>query len=381
MDRFLSIQAFVRVAETQSFAAAARQIGVTPSVITSRVKQLERFVQASLFHRSTRKVALSEVGVMFFGECADLLIRTDSVTDRMRSVQDTPLGLLRIQVLPGFALGHLGRALKDFCASYPNINLDITVSDQAVNPIDAGYDVSLQIFRPGAEVLIERRLFHVCRVFCASPQYLERRGTPLRPTELLKHDIGLYSAYPTRNRWCFQREDEEISVELPARVHSNSVHLLRDFALSGGGISCLPTLVCSEDLVSGALLPLLTSYELPPLELLAIYPATHRRTDAPSRSNCSSNSFASASRARPPGMQHCAALPVWAKPSLATRTRSGRSCASAQRAKHPGHNRAAGSGRILADGAFFLADHQIQPVECFIGDVLLDVAGVALDQT
>ena len=172
----------MRVAESQSFAAAARQIGVTPSVITSRIKQLESFLQATLLHRSTRKVALSEVGALFFEECADLLARVDSLTDRMRLVEGTPLGLLRVQVLPGFAVGHLGRALKDFSLSYPHINLDITVSDRAVNPIDEGYDVSLQIFRPGAEVLIERRLFHVNRVFCAASRYLKRFGTPTRPS-------------------------------------------------------------------------------------------------------------------------------------------------------------------------------------------------------
>jgi DNA-binding transcriptional LysR family regulator len=172
-----------------------RQIGVTPSVITSRIKQLERFAQATLFHRSTRKVAPSEVGALFFEECTDLLARADSLTDRMRLVEGTPLGLLRVQVLPSFALG-LGRALKHFSLGYLHINLDITVSDLAVNPIDEGYDVSLQIFRPGAEVLIERRLFQVNRAFCASPRYLKRFGTPTRPTDLLKHAIGMYSAYP-----------------------------------------------------------------------------------------------------------------------------------------------------------------------------------------
>jgi DNA-binding transcriptional LysR family regulator len=100
----------------------------------------------------------------------------------------------------------------------------------------------------------------------------------MRPTDLLKHDICLYSAYPTRNRWVFRRGDEEVSIELPARVQSNSVHLLRDLARIGSGITCLPTLVCSEDLVSGALTPLLTDYEMPALELLAIYPVTHRGT-------------------------------------------------------------------------------------------------------
>lgn len=278
MDRFLCIQAFVRVAETQSFATAARQLGVTPSVVTSRIKQLEQFVQAPLFHRSTRKVALSETAAAFFAECVELLARVDSVTDRMRLTQDTPLGQLRLQVLPGFALGPFARALRDFSLEYPHISLDVTVSDKPVNPIDEGYDVALQIFRPGAEVLIERRLFIVRRVFCASPAYLKRCGIPQRPTDLLKHDVGLYSGYPTQNRWAFKRHDEETVIELQARLHSNSVHLLRDFARIGGGITCLPTLVCSEDLVSGALVPLLTDYDLPALEMLAIYPTTHRGT-------------------------------------------------------------------------------------------------------
>jgi DNA-binding transcriptional LysR family regulator len=278
VDRFVCIQAFVRVAETRSFVLAAKQLGVSPSVVTARVKQLERFVHASLFHRSTRKVALSDAGQQFFEECADVLAHVDSITDRMRLSQDTPLGVLRLQILPGFAVGHLGRVLKDFCNEYPHISLDITVSDKPVNPIDQGFDVSLQIFRPGAKVLIERPLFIVRRVFCASPQYLRLRGTPARPSDLLKHDIGVYSAYPTRNRWTFQRGREDLSIELPARVRSDSVHLLRDFALTGGGVVCLPTLVCSEDIASGALVQLLEGYTLSSFELMAIYPTSHRGT-------------------------------------------------------------------------------------------------------
>lgn len=273
----MCIQAFVRVAESQSFASAARQLGVTPSVVTSRVKQLEKFVQASLFHRSTRKVALSEAGQNFFDECAELIARLELVTDRMRLTQSTPSGMLRIQVLPGFAIGHLGRALKDFGAEYPNIKLDIVVSDKAMNPVEEGYDVALQIFRPRAENLIERPLFKVRRVFCASPQYLRLHAPPREPQELAAHELGLYSAYPTRNRWIFRRGEEETSIELPARLRSNSVHLLHDFVLTGAGISCLPTLVCGDDLASGALVQLLPEYELlPPLELLAIYPPTQR---------------------------------------------------------------------------------------------------------
>jgi DNA-binding transcriptional LysR family regulator len=183
LDRFLCIQTFVRVAEAQNFASAARQLGVTPSVITSRIKQLESFIQAPLFHRSTRRVALSESGQNFFDECAELIARVDSVTDRMRLAQGSPSGILRLQVLPGFALGHLGGALKDFSAEYPHINLDISVSDKAVNPADEGYDVALQIFTPRSENLIARTLFPVRRVFCAAPHYLQRQARPRVPSD------------------------------------------------------------------------------------------------------------------------------------------------------------------------------------------------------
>ena len=277
MDRFQCIQAFVRVAETRSFVEAARQLHVTASVITSRVKQLEDYLQTPLFHRSTRAVTLSEAGGNFFEECSDIVSRMDSVMERMRLMKGTPTGVLRLQVLPGFALGHLGSALKDFSSQYPHIELDITVSDVPVNPIDKGYDVALQIFRPNAEILVERSLFRVRRVFCASPAYIEQYGMPTEPNQLLHHRLGLYSAYPTRDRWTFKRKNEEVSLVLPAALRTNSVHMLRDFALSGGGVTCVPTLVCGEDLLNGRLIPVLGEYHVPPLELLAIYPATHRR--------------------------------------------------------------------------------------------------------
>ena len=278
MDHFSCIQAFVRVAQTRSFTTAARQLGVTPPVITGRIKRLEQFVHAPLFHRTTRKVSLSQTALAFFEECADLLARVDSVTDRMRLTHDTPVGLLRLQVSHGFAIGPLVAVLQDFSLRYPKIRLDITVNDQPVNPIGEGYDVSLQLFRPAAEGLIARKLFDVHRVLCASPQYLRRRGHPLKPSDLSQHDIGVYSTSPTRDRWTFRCKGEVVAVPLAAQMRSNSVHLLRDFARIGAGITCLPTLVCSDDLLSGALVPVLPDHDMPPLELLAVYPATHRET-------------------------------------------------------------------------------------------------------
>src|ERR1700741_759589 len=184
MDRFLSIEAFVRVAETSSFAEAARQLGVTSSVVTNRIQQLEKFVKAPLFHRSTRHVRLSEVGEAFYRECAEVVGRVNELTDQMRELRATPTGRLRIQILPGFALGHFGVLLAEFNRRYPGIQLDVIVNDRVVDPIEEGFDVAFQIFPPISDSLIERRLFPLRRLVCAASAYLDKHGAPQHPREL-----------------------------------------------------------------------------------------------------------------------------------------------------------------------------------------------------
>ena len=203
MDRFLSIEAFVRVAETRSFAEAARQLGVTNSVVTHRVQQLERFIEAPLFHRSTRHVRLSEVGETYYKQCAEAVCMLTDLTDQMRGLRATPAGKLRIRMLPGYALSHFAAPLARFGAQYPDIQLDVVVDDSVVDPIAEGFDVAFQIFPPINDSLIEKRLFVLRRVFCATPAYVEEYGLPQQPADLLQHSLALYSGYPTRKRWTF----------------------------------------------------------------------------------------------------------------------------------------------------------------------------------
>jgi len=278
MDRFSAIDTFVRVAESRSFAEAARQLRVSRSVVTARIQQLETFVGAPLFHRNTRSVRLSELGQTFLRDCAELVGRTNEVVDQMREVTASPTGRLRVHALPGFVLGHLARVLQEFQTRYPQIVLDMIVNDAAIDPVKEGFDCALQIFPPRSEELISKKLFPVRRVFCASPEYLNRHGTPRAPRDLTGHRIGWYSGYPTRERLAFHGPGPVVSLELKPVLLTNSVHLLREYALEHAGIVCLPTLVASDAVLSGTLRLVLPDHPLSSFWLSVFYPTTVRRS-------------------------------------------------------------------------------------------------------
>lgn len=276
MDRFQSIETFVRVAETQSFAEAARQMRVAKSVVTTRVKQLELYVGAPLFHRSTRMVRLSEVGQAFLRDCTDLVGRANNVMDQMRDVNATPSGTLRIHALTGFVLGHFAGLLHAFQVSYPDIHIELIVSDAVVDPVKAGVDCALQIFPAASTELVARPLFPVRRVFCATPRYLQQHGRPDSPRDLHRHALGLYSGYPTRDRWTFHENEAQVTLYMNAALLTNSVHLLREYALEHAGIVCLPTLVAANDILRGDLEIVLPDQLLSSFPLSAVYAGTSR---------------------------------------------------------------------------------------------------------
>lgn len=276
MDRLQNIETFVRVAQTQSFAEAARQLRVAKSVVTTRVKQLEDYVGAPLFHRSTRVVRLSEVGQAFLRDCAELVGRANDIVDQMRGVRAAPAGSLRVHALTGLVLGHFASLLREFQNSYPDIRLDLIVSDMVVDPVKAGVDCALQIFPPASTELISRSLFPVRRVFCATPKYLRAHGTPKDPRDLHDHKLGLYSGYPSRDRWTFHSEGQQLTIYLAAALLTNSVHLLREYGLEHAGIVCLPTLVAGEAILKGELKVVLPQQQLSSFWLSAVYAGTSR---------------------------------------------------------------------------------------------------------
>lgn len=280
MDLILSVEAFVRVAETGSFANAARQMGVAKSVVTTRIKQLEESLGVPLFHRSTRAVKLSEVGRSYYQDCQELMQKVQELTARSHGEGSALTGLLQVQVPPGFALGHFSQALVEFRHAYPSIEFDVVVNDRVVDPVQEGLDVVLQIYPAVSNSLIERRLFPIRGLFCASPEYLAEEPPLETPLDLLRHNFARYSYYPWGDKWPLIRSAgaERFEVSLKPVLKTNSVHLLLEFARAGAGVAYVPTMVAAPDLLQQHLVHVLPEYAAPPLWLSAVYPASHRST-------------------------------------------------------------------------------------------------------
>ncbi|WP_206997205.1 LysR family transcriptional regulator [Trinickia mobilis] len=278
MDIYLSIEAFVRVAESGNFGVAAHQLGVAKSVISTRVQQLEEHLGVPLFHRSSRAVKLSEIGVSYYAKCHDLIDRMQSLSQRSKDITAALTGTLRIAALNGFALQHLPAVIETFRKGHPHVEFDVVANDQIVDPVQEGFDVVLQIFPPASESLIERRLFRMRGVFVAAPQYLNDRSPISTPDDLCLHDFACYRYYPWRNRWTLTKSSQHSEVTLVPALRSNSIHLVQEFARRSLGIAYVPTMVACNDLLEGRLIRVLPDYQTETPYFSAVYPTSHRAT-------------------------------------------------------------------------------------------------------
>ncbi|MDI9335571.1 MAG: LysR family transcriptional regulator [Gammaproteobacteria bacterium] len=276
MDRLQNIETFVRVAQLRSFSQAAKELRVVRSVITSRIQNLESYIGAPLFYRNTRSVQLTEIGWSYLQDCEDLVSRAHIVVDKIRDSKSSPKGVLRVHALTGLVLGRFAHFIHQFQEQFPDIQLHLNVSDAAVDPVQTGYDCALQIFPIASTNVIAKKLFPIRRILCASPTYLKIHGTPKDPRELHRFQLGLYSHYPSRDKWTFHHSSELVTIYLHAQLLTNSVHLLREYALDHAGIVCLPTLVATDPLLNAQLQVVLPEHILSSFWLTVIYPPTAR---------------------------------------------------------------------------------------------------------
>lgn len=263
---------FYTVVEQEGLSAAARALGHTPSHVSKELARLEARLGTRLLNRTTRKISLTETGRTYFESARRMIADMRSVEDRLNALGDRPFGELRMSVPVVFAHGCLNDWLPEFLARYPDITLNIDISERRADMVAEGIDILVRIGELPSSDLIARELFKTEGVTVASPSYLKRRGIPAHPSELKAHDLIDFSFHgPTRNWMYLGTADTQISVPITPRVRCNDAQTEKSLAVAGRGIARLPALACQNELASSALTALLTDYASPPAGVHVIY--------------------------------------------------------------------------------------------------------------
>jgi len=264
---------FVRIAQLGSISAAARDLGLTPAGASARLAALERKLSARLLHRTTRQATLTEDGLAFLPHAEHVVHAAESARAALGREQAAPRGTLRVAAPASFARMHIVPGLPEFCRQYPDLALDFRISDSIVDLVEGAFDVAVRYTELSDSSFVARRLAPDNRVLVASPEYIERRGQPSTPDDLAEHTCLVVG---TLNLWTFRGKDAEvIERRVTPSLRINDGTAVRDAASAGLGIALMATWCASDELQSGALLPVLPEYPLISTQTLwALYPSS-----------------------------------------------------------------------------------------------------------
>ena len=277
MDRLQSMRVFATVVETGSFARAAEQLQLSATATSRHVAELEKHLGAQLLQRSTRRLNLTGIGAEYYDRCRLILADVEEAEAQAATAESQPKGLLRISLPHSFGLRYIAPLMPEFCKRYPELQLEFNFSDRTVDLVEEGIDMALRITGELKTSLVARKLAPVSLVCCASPAYLEQHGTPQIPDDLRAHNCLTYSYAPTGNTWTFLRDGREVQVQVKGQLRANNGDMNRLAAINGLGVILLPTFMVCEELRSGRLATLLAEYQLPSLDVYAVYLPGARR--------------------------------------------------------------------------------------------------------
>jgi len=269
-----SLEMFDAVAETGSFRAAADRLGVSPSAISKAMAELEARLGARLIARTTRQLALTEAGKAYHASVVAALSALDEGAETVNSVTAAPRGVLRLAMPVTFGHMYISPLLPRFAAMYPEVRLDVTVSDAYFDLVGEGYDVAIRgaVSLPDSP-LKGRKIMETPTVVCASPNYLARRGTPQKPEDLVDHTCLVATTTQTIAEWVFDLEGAVVSIPVKGPLRTTSLIVARDAAVAGMGVARVPYHFASPDIDAGRLVRILKDHEREEAAVFALYPA------------------------------------------------------------------------------------------------------------
>ena len=273
MDKLGALSLFVKAVETGSFSEAGRQSGLAPSSVSRRVAELEGWVGATLFHRTTRKLNLTEVGRSFYERTRGILLDLDEAKVMAAQLADHPSGLIRLTI-PASMEGHLTAGIGEFQARWPGVQFALTFTDRMVDLVGEGYDLAVRIGRLEDSTLRARKIGEARRYLCASPRYLDRAGVPERPQDLGGHNCLIFRTHPGYNVWRFKAGGRTVDVRASGSFSANSGFALVNAARDAMGLVLAPEWLVGPSLANGDLVEVMTKHPPAPnrTPLYAVHP-------------------------------------------------------------------------------------------------------------
>jgi DNA-binding transcriptional LysR family regulator len=277
MDAGDDMRSFVRVVEQRSFAAAADSLGLTPSAVSKLVTRLEARLGVRLLHRTTRRLALTSEGEIYFARARQILADIADVEAEVAKIRGAPRGRLQVNTSHGFGVHQLAPALPEFLTRYPEIAVELWLTDRMVDPVADHADITVRAGRVADMTLTARKIAEYERTICASPAYLASHGAPRTPADLARH-ICIVMSFQSPSRWMFDTRDGPEHVEIAPRIVTDSGDAALRLALEGAGIVRLAEVIVGEPIRRGLLVPLLTDmHHAERLPLTALYLAGRHR--------------------------------------------------------------------------------------------------------
>lgn len=270
--------AFVESVKSNSFSAAARSLGTTPSAISKRVAKLEDRLGVRLLQRTTRSLSLTPEGLTYYDTVSQLLQELTDISDRIAS-QAQPRGKLTVSASVDFGQSFLVQAIPNFLAQYPEIELDLRLSDRLVNLVTENIDVALRLGTPPDSSLVRQHLGETQLVLCAAPDYLAKHGTPRTPQELVHHNCMRYVFEEKPLPWTFYIDHTWQTIPVTGSLNSDNGDILRQAALVGLGFARLLDFQIRAELQRGQLVALFSEQMPPGLPIQAVF--VHKRHLAP----------------------------------------------------------------------------------------------------
>ncbi|MBZ6377322.1 LysR family transcriptional regulator [Pacificimonas flava] len=271
-------RAFVAVADTGTFTAGASSLGWSVPTVSKRVAALERRLGVSLFHRTSRRLALSPTGETVLPSAREHVRGLAAVEDSLRERDCAPGGRIRMSAPVSFSIAHLGGPLTSFLRDWPDIDLDLRISDETIDLVGGGFDLALRIGRLPDSSLKARKLCDIRMPLVAAPAYLAAAGRPQHPDDLKRHQAIVYAQVRDPTRWTFRHDLEgERTVEVSPRLTVDNGDLGLEALRAGLGLTVQPEFFIYDDLASGTLEEVMLPWSMPPVGAYIVTPPSALR--------------------------------------------------------------------------------------------------------